>query len=220
MNRCSGLLFAREKLAAGRFSPEDADFVCRNIAKTELAIGDAVLIAFGKYHWSCLERGRRLSALAARETLPWMQEARKRHAEGVQFKLQPYRSRLSRVALEKQLHETGSLALKSWLWLENRRLGCEFTSAADYAAREVNKWPETPVWRNRLANAVVFGPRGLLLPRNRRHPRERILNALALLLWMRAETSRELTSKVRSELLLPESCALIPAYRERWRRAS
>ena len=220
MNRCSGLLFAREKLEHERFSAEDADFVCRNVAKTELALGDAVLIAFGKYHWSCLERSRRLSDLASTEDLPWIEDVRKRHAAGVEFKLQPYRSCLSRDALHELFREVGSLALGAWLWLENRRLGCDFRSATDYASSCINKWPGTSSRRNWLANARVFGPRSLLLPRSRWHPRERILNALVLLLWARAETSHQLTTKIQHELLLSEPTAIIPAYRERWSRAS
>ena len=220
MNRCSGLLFAREKLDRERFSAEDADFVCRNIAKTELALGDAVLIAFGRYHWSCLERGRRLSGLGSPEDVPWIEEVRRRHAAGVEFKLQPYRSTLSREALREHFREVSSLALRSWLWLENRRLGCAFRSAADYALSRVNKWPGTSCWRNRLANVSVFGPRALLLPRHRRHPRERILNALVLLLWVRAETSLEFPRDAQRELLLSEPIEIIPAYRERWSRVN
>jgi len=220
MNRCSGLLFAREKLEHERFPAEDADFVGRNIAKTELALGDAVLIAFGKYHWSCLERGQRLNDLATTEHLPWLDEVRQRHAAGVEFKLQPHRSSLSRDALQKHFREVSSLALRVWLWLENRRLDCDCRSVADYASSCINKWPDTNRWRNRLANVRVFGLRTLLLSRNSRHPRERILNALAFLLWARAETSPALTRKVQRELLWTKSTALIPAYRERWSRAS
>lgn len=220
MNRCSGLLFARDKLEHERFPVEDADFVGRNIAKTELALGDAVLIAFGKYHWSCRERGQRLSGLAVTDDLPWMEEVRQRHAAGVEFKLQPHRSSHSRDALQAHLGEVSSLALRVWLWLENRRLGCDCRSASDYASCRINKWPDTNSWQNRLANARVFGPRALLLPRNWRHPRERILNSLALLLWVRAETSLGLTQKVQRELLWAEPTAAIPAYRERWCRAS
>ena len=220
MNRCSGLLFAREKLERDLFSAEDADFVCRNVAKTELALGDAVLIAFGKYDWSCLERGRRLRNLASTEDFPSIEEVRKRHAAGVEFKLQPYRSGLSRHALQEEFREVSSLALSSWLWLENRRLGCDFRSAADYAASGINKWPGTSSWRNRLANVRVFGPRALLLMRNGRHPRERILDALALLLWVRSETSHGLTRKVQRELLWSEPTSILRAYRERWRRTS
>ncbi len=220
MNRCSGLLFAREKLEHERFSAEDADFVGRNIAKTELALGDAVLITFGKYHWSCVERGRRLSELAATEDLPWLEEVRQRHATGVEFKLQPHRTSLSRDALQAHLGEVSSLAVRVWLWLENRRLGCDCRSAADYASCRINKWPGTSSWRNWLANLRVFGPRALLLPRYGRHPREQILNALVLLLWVPVETSHGSARKVHRELLWSEPTAIIPAYRARWSRVS
>jgi hypothetical protein len=220
MNRCSGLLFAGEKLEHEPFSAEDADFICRNIAKTELALGDALLIALGRYNWSCLERGRRLSDLASTEDLPWIEQVRQRHAAGVEFKLQPYQSRLSREVLQAQLREVSSLASEALLWLENRRLGCDFPSAADYASSRVNKWPDSSCWQNFLTNLRVFGPRALLLPRSRRHPRERILNALALLLWVPAETPNALMRKVQHELLVSEPTALISAYRERWRRTS
>ncbi|MCL4176682.1 MAG: hypothetical protein KJ072_02910 [Verrucomicrobia bacterium] len=220
MNRCSGLLFARDKLDHERFSSEDGDFVGRNIAKTELALGDAVLIAFGKYHWSCRERGQRLSDLAGADTLSWIEEVRQRHAAGVEFKLQPHRSSLARAELQDHLCKVTCLALRVWLWLENRRLGCECRSAAGYASSRIIKWPDTNRWRSRLANVRVFGPRALLIPRNSRHPRERILNALVLLLWVRAQTSPALTRKVQRELLWSKPTAMIPGYRERWSRAS
>src|SRR5947199_6504474 len=65
MNRCSGLLFAQERLARVPFSAEDADFVGRNLAKAKLAFGDVVLAMRGQYHWSCRERQKRLKKLAA-----------------------------------------------------------------------------------------------------------------------------------------------------------
>jgi hypothetical protein len=220
MNRSSGLLFAREKLEHKDFSAEDADFVCRNIAKTELALGDAVLIALGKYHWSCMERNRRLISLDLPEDLTWLEDVRKRHASGVEFKLLPHRAALSSDALQEHFYPVCSLALRVWLWLENRRLGCNFQSGTDYASHQINKWPSASSWRNRLANVRVFGPRALMLPRNRRHPRERILNALVLLLWARAETSPELMTQVGGELMTLKHTAIIPVYRERWSRAS
>ena len=220
MNRCSGLLFAREKLVPSRFQKEDADFVCRNISKTELALGDAVLIALGQYHWSCLERGQRLRRMRAAAELPWIQEVRKRHGEGIQFKLQPYRSRLSRAALLQQLLLTSSLALRVWLWLEERRLGVEFQYPTDYVASSIDKWPDPRHWRNRLANLNVFGLRSIFFPGGWRHPRNRILNALIMLLWMRAESSPQLKREAEHELMLSRSNGLIRAYRERWQRAS
>jgi hypothetical protein len=221
MNRCSGLLFARERLEGTVFAADDADFVFRNLAQTGLALGDAVLIAFGEYHSSCRERGRRLRQLSPEENIPGLDEVRKRHAAGVQFKLHPHRSSLSREALREEFRALSSLALDVWLWLETRRLACGFQSAADYASCRINKWPATGRWRNRLANAKVFGPRMLWLPGGDRHPRERILNALSLLLWTRSRTADELELNVRRELLLsPRSVAIVRAYRERWRRTS
>ena len=58
MNRCSGLLFAREQLFREPFPLEAADFVGRNHAKAQLALGDVVLTAHQQYHWSCRERAR------------------------------------------------------------------------------------------------------------------------------------------------------------------
>jgi len=220
MNRCSGLLFAREMLEQQKFSAGDADFIRRNVAKTELALGDAVLIAFGKYHWSCRERNRRLCSLDLTEELSWLEEVRMRHASGVEFKLLPHQSTLSRGALQEDFGEVRSLAIRVWLWLEGRRLGCSFQSATDYSSSQINKWPDTSSWRNRLANIRVFGFRALLLRPKRRHPRERILNALVLLLWGGAETSPEPRTQVEVELMTPMPTGLIAAYRERWNRAS
>lgn len=220
MNRCSGLLFAREKLEHANFSSDDADFVSRNIAKTELALGDAVLMAFGQYHWSCLERGRRLRALASTTDLPWIEEVRRHHAAGVEFKLHPRRSPHSCHELQEQFGAVTSLAWEVWLWLENRRLGCEFQSAAEYALSGINKWPDTGGVRNLLANVRVFGLRAIRLSRPQRHPRERILNALALLLGARAGASQVFEPQIRHELLRPEPAPIISAYRDRWSRAS
>jgi len=220
MNRCSGLLFAREKLEGKLLLVDDADFVYRNIAKTQLALGDAVLIAFGQYHWSCRERSHRLIELTAMAELPWLDEVRHGHATGAEFKLHPHRTDLSRATLQHCFGETNSLALAVWLWLESRRLGCNFATAIDYASSPINKWPGTGGWRNALANFSVFEPRALLMPRHRRHPRERILNALALLLWAGAGNANESAQQVQRELLCSSPAANVSAYRERWRRAS
>ena len=107
LNRCSGLLFARERLERAAWSPEDADFVGRNLAKTQLACGDAVLTAFGQYHWSCLERHRRLRRLKAPEDLPWLSETRRHHHSGVAFKLRPRRTAASRSATSSERGNRG-----------------------------------------------------------------------------------------------------------------
>ena len=63
MNRSSGLLFSKTLIEKNEFTSADADFVRRNISKAQLALGDVVLTAFGRYHSSCRERHRRLEKL-------------------------------------------------------------------------------------------------------------------------------------------------------------
>ena len=63
-NRCTGLFLAKELLHKPALTADEADFVGRNLAKAQLALGDAVLAAHGQYHWSCLERRNALSRLA------------------------------------------------------------------------------------------------------------------------------------------------------------
>lgn len=53
LNRGMGLLLAKEKLEN---SPEEADFILRNIYKGLLGAGDAVLISRGLYRWRIGER--------------------------------------------------------------------------------------------------------------------------------------------------------------------
>jgi len=200
MNRGSGLLFAREKLLHRPFTEADADFVGRNLAKAQLALGDAVLTAFGQYHWSCRQRHERLQNLAAKENLPWLPQARLHHAQGLEFKLHPHRARASPATLQCQHEELAALGLQIWLWLESRRLGQPFVSARAYALSPVNKCLETNPWRNHLVNAMVFGPAALFKMNARRYPRERLLNSLAILLWEKRELDPELIRRLQSQL--------------------
>jgi hypothetical protein len=223
MNRCTGLLFARERLERQEFSPEDGDFVGRNLAKAQLAFGDAVLTVFGQYHWSCRERQRRLQHLEATKDLPWLAEVQRRHLSGVSFKLHPHRSDESRSALAEKHEELSACALQLWLWLESRRLGCRFISARDYACSRINKCPETRPWRNLALNLVTFGFAGLLGPRNSRHPRERVFNALAWLLWQRkASNEAEILQHAGKEIgaVVKNYLEAVAAYGSLWRRFS
>jgi hypothetical protein len=185
MNRCTGLLFAQERLERGAFTAADADFVHRNIAKAELAFGDAVLTAHRQYHWSCLERHRRLQKLIPDEPLSWLDDVRLCHATGLQFKLHPERSTASRAVLQAQQNAVVALGLKVWLWQEKRRLGANFTCVSDYAWGRLNKCPETSRHRNLLVNLKIGGLRSLFKFNSFRHPREKALHAMALLLWHR-----------------------------------
>lgn len=219
MNRCTGLLLAQERLMRREFTAADADFVRRNIAKAELALGDAVLVAHGCYHWSARERQRQLNRIAGLQPQPWLRKVWEHHAAGVDFKLHPERSAAPLETLRNQHAAIVPLARELWLWLEARRLNAIFLSPRDYANSRVEKWPDAQPWRNLLVNAKVLGPRALTEGDARRHPRERVLHALCLLLWEPATlTSPHLLHQVQRELRTTVTSFpdLVRAYRGLW----
>lgn len=69
LNRGMGLIFAGERLAAGR-GEEEADFVVRNMNKAVLGSGDALLLAAGRYCWKGEDRVREFSRFAEESGLP------------------------------------------------------------------------------------------------------------------------------------------------------
>ncbi len=217
MNRCSGLLYSLERLRRRDFGATEADFVGRNLAKAQLAFGDALLAAHGQYHWSCRERHSRLAKLSVVDNLP-LAELVQHHATGVDFKLHPVRSTESREALIARHAALSTLGRRLWLSLESRRLDTRFTSTRDYAFSGINKCPETSPQRNRLVNFRAFGVAGLACVR---YPRERLFHALALLLW---ESDGLAQPNVRARIqgeLSTDACdlaALTSAYERLWSR--
>lgn len=224
MNRCSGLLFARERLEQrDPFTTADADFVRRNIAKAALALGDAVLAARGGYHWSCRERHHRLLELSPEPSLRCLEQLRLHHKVGVAFKLHPERYAGSRAQLKRRHHSVTSLARDIWLWIESQRLGTPFSSMPDYVEDPLDKNPETSPARNALVNAKVLGPVRALKGNPARHPRERVLNALAILLWEPdALISPHWRRRLQTELFTdaPDFSGMVAAYRELWARVN
>lgn len=208
MNRCSGLLFAREL-------QESPDFIRRNIRKAQLAFGDAVLAAFGRYHWSCRERHERLQKFSM--PLPWRAALIEHHGRGVQFKLHPVRSEESPTELMNDLNATITFAGELWLWLESQRLRHSFISARHYATNCLRKWPAANRARNALLNLKLF--RRPVFHNVFRHPRERILESLALLLWEPAALAdSSLRELLRSNLRtrVADRAAAVRRYRELW----
>ncbi len=223
MNRCSGLLFARERLAQREFTAADADFVRRNLAKAALALGDALLVVFGRYHRNVRERHRQLGLVARLEPLPWLDAVRQHHAAGVGFKLHPERSTASRADLLEAHAAITALAAPVWLWLEGRRLGTVFASPAAYAGTPLDLCPGTPRLRNVLLSARALGPGALAATGAGRHPRARVFRALSLLLWepdaleapgLRRRLQRELRTDATT------FAAFLRAYRALWSRVN
>lgn len=216
-NRCSGLLLAREYLLRGSLNDQERDFVARNIAKTRLALGDAVLTVFGLYHWSCLERHSRTWQLGEALAMPWLDQVRRHHAAGVEFKLHPHSD--SGRDLETEHREIADLARKVWLWVEGRRLNRLFCSVQEYAIRPVVECSGAAGWRNLLLNLRSFGFRAALESTGWRCPRERLFNCLPLLLWepdlpRSAEAARHVQKQLHTQASDWEG--LVSAYKSVW----
>jgi hypothetical protein len=220
MNRCSGLLFARERLEKSEFTAADADFVQRNMAKAELALGDALLVVHRLYHWSVRERHRHVERIARTEArTAWLDSVRQHHADGVDFKLYPERSVASREALQAKHAALTALAGQVWLWVEKHRLGRNFSSPREYVQSGLDKCRETSALRNVAINCRTLGLRPALEMRVTRHPRERILHALALLLWEPAAlTTPALLQRLQHDLQTEAADfpGLMQAYRKIW----
>lgn len=227
-NRCTGLLLAQEILNnTGRqqsgglceLTAAEADFIGRNLAKAQLSLGDSVLVAFGLYDWSCLERGRRLSELTFKESMPWLKPIQIHHAAGVEFKLHPHRISKPISVFDEECRTLGALALEIWLWLETRRLGCRFESARDYSFYQGAKYPGTSALRNYLLNIRSFGAKAALAPLSLRYPRERLLNALSLLLWKNDPGNESQTLRHLQKQLCTNAAdwtGFVSAYKKLW----
>jgi hypothetical protein len=223
MNRCSGLLFSASRLEQSDFTPADADFVCRNIAKAKLALGDALLVMRHEYHWSVRERHARIVALDPAAAMPWLIDVRRHHDAGCEFKLHPVRSSASREALAVEHRYVTELARQVWLWIEQQRMCARFESARGYAESALSKVRDSSRRRNVLVNFRALGFRPLLEGRVTRHPRERILNVLALLLWERTSLGApDILHFVQRELQTDATRfpALVQAYRELWSKVN
>jgi hypothetical protein len=218
-NRCSGLLLAGELLRRDARAAGEKDFIGRNLAKAQLAFGDAVLTIFGQYHWSCLKRYARLNELKDPALPQWIEKVREHHANGVEFKLHPTRTTETMLELQNQHTETTGLGLDLWLWTEGRRLNRRFSCAREYALAVSPKCPETAAWRNCLLNLRSFGAGALRDGRIFCHPRERLFDALCLLLWDEpAAQGMALRRRLQHNLRAKTSRSqdLIPAYKNIW----
>lgn len=216
-NRCSGLLLAEEMLAD--LTDDGADFIGRNLAKARLALGDAVLAAFGQYHWSVRERWQRLSALSMDPAPAWLPKVQAHYAGGVVFKLHPRPIRKSEEEFSREHREVSALARQVWLWVENRRLNRSFETTRDYALSGIEKCPGGAAWRNFLLTVRTFGPKGALNSLACRYPRERLFNALPLLLWNMEETNEpQIIRRLQMELQTQASDrpGFVCAYKQLW----
>ncbi len=219
LNRCSGLLLAKELLLKSWVSDEESDFIGRNLAKVQLALGDALLALEGKYHWDCLERARRLRALQQEGSWPFFQRVLQHHSAGVRFKLHPCRKQNDLEQFRHEHQELTSLALQEWLWIENKRLNGSFCDVRQYSFSCADKCGINGFWRNLALNLRTLGVGAGLDRTSARYPRQRLLNALPLLLSNgpalgEADTRRYLQRQLHTRA--EDWPGLVAAYKRLW----
>lgn len=217
MNRCSGLLFATERLARPVFSAEDADFVGRNLAKAKLAFGDVLLAMRGQYHWSCRERHKRLRKLEPDPNFPSFTSVLPLHEQGLEFKLHPVQTSRAQGELAHELSFLREIGRELWLYLESKRLGRRYKSVEEYCVGSGSRCPESSPSKNRLINLRTFGASGLLCSS---YPRERLLRSLPLLLWTeKAVSGPEYRTHIQRQLRTTAAsfAELVQSYEGLWR---
>jgi hypothetical protein len=215
LNRGSSLYFARHALIFDTPRAHDG-YVPRIQGKILLALADAVLVAHGLYHFSCVERNRRLVQIPASDAPVSWEKLQKWHAQGVEFKFHP-RPVAQDLPAQKACHEEIlDLWREVFLWTEGRRLHRTFPTLSNYASTDV-RLAEGSVWkalaqrlRDRLKDgtclALPFEPgRGVLL------------RSLALL--QQSTVSRTDYARITFLLGLPpeaDETAVHDAYRRWW----
>lgn len=219
LNRCSGLLLIKELFRKDSLDCGDWDFIGRNLAKLQLALGDALLAFSGQYHWDCLERARRLRQLRHPGMESLLERVLSHHSAGVRFKLHPSRGEKSSEELKSAQRTLTSLALEEWRWIENARLGAHFSDLRQYAFSSLEKSPGRGLWHNVLLNVRSFGPLALFDRSSRHYPRQRLLNTLPLLLEEDALLAHpQALQYVQWQLHAPAEdwAGLVAAYKRLW----
>jgi hypothetical protein len=135
--------------------------------------------------------------------------------------LRPFRSEESREQLARDLNTITGFAGDVWLWIESKRLHHSFISPRHYAMSTARKWPNGKPARNFLVNSKLF--ERPIVYKALRHPRERIVESLALLLWEPvALTDSGLRDLLQRNLRasLRDRSAAVWRYQQLWSRVS
>ena len=174
-NRGSGLWFAQMKLAADAI--DELGFVERNQQKAKLAMGDAVLALSGRHHAMCEERDRRIASGGFATPPDWAKLVAW-HDEGTAFKLRPRHRATGLEHLKASQTALVAAWLKTFLWVEGRRLDHVFTQPLDYVAWDRRLFPNRARWRNVAVHARDRFKRGEMLRAVTDYPRATLQRAL------------------------------------------
>lgn len=118
LNRGMGLYFAKQHLLAGNYQTE-TDFINRNILKAYQAMGEAILIFEGNYHWSAKQR---MVLMQNVELSQYTNDSQflSLYLEAMRFKLQPWISNENQDALTIRLEQALSIYKELYYRLWNK----------------------------------------------------------------------------------------------------
>jgi hypothetical protein len=177
LNRGAGLLWATRVMRFAEPEP-DRGFTRRNAFKLALALGDALLVAYGRFATPYRGRDARLEALAEAESAVAALDLLPLYRDALTFKFSPH-------ALARQTVDADTLAdlTRRWacvmLLTEQRRTGSAWSDIQHYAAdrfiREIDMHRPREILRNFARNLRI----GQV---NWRHPREALYRDITQLL--------------------------------------
>lgn len=185
LNRGAGLILSMDKMA-NRPDAESLEFVRRNIYKAWNACGDICLISADNYHWSYIERLKRLEQYRDHDALvgrffPEIKEA-------LEYKLQPGLMTMGPEQLNDKLKFTIAVFEKFnarilWAWLNCASDDPEMVY--DELERSCGGPDSTlpkAVFKNIILNILYIGIAGFKLDFYLKHPRHRLFCCLPQIL--------------------------------------
>ena len=130
-NRAVGLLLANLYIHDGSVDERKKEYFGIELNKAVLAMGDALLIQYGKYHVSYAERARVLPRVLP-VTKPVIGRIGNMYRQAVDYKLRPKGTAFSGDDPVVLWNEIGELYCELFLFYESERLGKPFVNIMDY----------------------------------------------------------------------------------------
>ncbi len=142
-NRGSGLYFSACRIKLEK----DNGYIQRNHQKCKLALGDALLCLHGQYHFSCLERLKRLEQL---DDPLLTVDIIDYYNEGIEFKLRPTHKDKSIEDLKEENLKMCRLWGTLFLAVESRRLSHDFKNLTEYTNFGKRIFPDVSILKTIL----------------------------------------------------------------------
>lgn len=182
LNRGAGILWAL-RILRGTEESSDQDFVRRNYYKCALALGDALLIAYGRYTSVYHDREERFASLNGEIPEVTSFDLESLYGEALHFKFRPSECPMDGFD-EARLGGIGKLWGAVFLHVEQRRTSLRWPTLAAYAAwrgvRETDQNTPKKILRNIIRNKQM-GKWSWL------YPREALYRELPVLLNLTGE---------------------------------